>query len=285
MEGPGFAIEDDRDRLADLGRIAGGLVHELKNPLGVVLLNAELLLTQAAGWTLPAAERERAEKRLRRIQESARSLQAVAQSFLAFARPLRPDPEAVDLNALIADLLEERRETLALAAIAVDFHPDPTLCLVAGDRQHLRSVLVNVVQNAIEALQERAQERRLVILTRSGHQSARVVIANNGPPLPERVAAHLFEPFTSTKETGTGLGLAIVRRLVEMHQGTIAVSSDPHQGVSFTFEFPSELGPAQGRRELPMPAAEATVHPPPGPPPPRPPRRRRRAADPPAETA
>ncbi len=259
MKGPGFAIEDDRDRLADLGRIAGSLVHELKNPLGVVLLNAELLQAQVASLDLPEHERERLGKRLRRIHDSARNLNLVAQSFLAFARPVRPDPEAVDLNRLINDILDEHRERFTQLAIEATFHADDALCLIAGDRQHLRSVVVNVVQNAIEALADRSLDtqplRKLLILTRRGHESVRLVIANNGPPLPDKVAAHLFEPFTSTKDTGTGLGLAIVRRLVEMHNGTVEVSSDPHQGVSFTFEFPTRLGPAQALRELPMPGA------------------------------
>ncbi|HAT10063.1 MAG TPA: hypothetical protein DCS97_05595, partial [Planctomycetes bacterium] len=75
----------------------------------------------------------------------------------------------------------------------------------------------------------------------------------------ERVAAHLFQPFTSDKEGGTGLGLAIVRQLVELHHGTVHVSSDKDAGVSFTIELPTPLGPARPRVELPMPVAEAVV--------------------------
>jgi signal transduction histidine kinase len=254
-----FAIPGDRDHLHQLGLLAGGLVHELKNPLGVMLLNAELLLSQSASLAAGPEERERLDKRLRRIRDSGRSLQAIVQSFLAFARPARPDPDAVDINALLTALIEEQSDLNERADVAVALHPDPDLALVPADAEHLRSVFRNVLKNAREALSERASTRRILVVTRSAPGMARVVIANNGPPLPEKVAARLFEPFTSSKEGGTGLGLAIVRRLVEMHHGRVAVSSDPDQGVSFTFEFPTPLGPGRTPPPLPQPAVDAVV--------------------------
>jgi signal transduction histidine kinase len=255
---PGFSLPGG-DRLAELGQLAGALVHELKNPLGAILLNCELLDDQAAGLALPKAQRERLLARVRRVHDGARNLQGIVQSFLAWARPARGEPAALDVNALLSSLLEELAEVHARNAIGVSFHPDPALASVPGDRIQLRSAFLNVLANAADALAERADGRRLVVLTRSAPGVVRVVIANNGPPLPERVAAHLFEPFVSAKEHGTGLGLAIVRRLVELHRGTVAVASDPDQGVSFTFEFPTALGPAQPFAELPAPTS-STVH-------------------------
>jgi signal transduction histidine kinase len=253
----------DRDRLAELGQVAGDLVHELKNPLGVITLNTELLLNEPAP-SLNMDDRLRQDKRLRRILDSARSLQSIVQSFLSFARPGRPDPDAVDLNELLANLLEEQADLLEQARIHVSFHRDEALAMLPADIQHLRSIFLNVISNAREALLERPvigdeSTRKLLVITRAGKGTVRVVIANNGPPFAERVAAHLFEPFVSSKEEGTGLGLAIVRRLVELHQGTVTASSDPAQGVSFTLEFPTTLGPAKARTELPMPTVEAQV--------------------------
>jgi two-component system, NtrC family, sensor kinase len=255
MDDPGFTLQDDHDRLADLGRIAGGLVHELKNPLGVILLNSELLAQNLA--SIPsAAERDKAERRIKRITDSAATLQAVVQAFLTFARPSRPDPEPVDLNELLASLIDEQSELMAKAGIEITLKTDDFVPQVPGDRLHLRSVFLNVLTNAREALDEHPGERRILVITRSLDGLARVVIANNGPPLPEKAATRLFEPFTTTKEGGTGLGLAIVRRLVELHHGTVTVTSDRDQGVSFTFEFPTPLGPARRRVELPVPDAD-----------------------------
>ncbi len=254
----GFTVPTDRDRLAELGSIAGSLVHELKNPIGVILLNAELMLTQLSDH-LPPAEREREEKRLSRIIDASRNVREIVQSFLTYARPGRPDPDAIDVNQLLATLLDEQGEALERAGIQLSFHPDDNLALLAADRQHLRSIFLNIITNAREALQGRSDDRRLLVVTRSGKNLVRVVIANNGPPFLERVATHLFQPFMSSKDDGTGLGLAIVQRLVELHHGTVTASSDKAQGVSFTFEFPTDLGPAKARTELPMPSVEAAV--------------------------
>ena len=254
----GFTVPDDRDRLAELGRIAGSLVHELKNPVGVILLNAELMQNQISP-SLSTAEREREEKRLRRVVDAARNIQGVVQSFLSFARPGQPDPDAVDVNGLLRTVLEEQSEALESAKISLSFHPDDNLALLAADVQHLRSIFLNIITNAREALAARPDDRRLLVVTRSAPQLVRVVIANNGPPFDERVAAHLFQPFMSSKDDGTGLGLAIVQRLVELHHGTVTASSDKAQGVSFTLEFPTDLGPAKARTELPMPSVEAAV--------------------------
>jgi signal transduction histidine kinase len=166
----------------------------------------------------------------------------------------------VDLNHLLESLIDEQTDLNAQAGVEVVYKPDSNLPQVPGDALHLRSVLLNILVNAREALTGQDGERRVLIVTRNLPGMARVVIANNGPPLPEKVAARLFEPFTTSKEGGTGLGLAIVRRLVELHHGTVTVSSDADQGVSFTFEFPTPLGPAKRRVELQLPDAEAHIH-------------------------
>jgi signal transduction histidine kinase len=266
-----FSLPDANDRLLELGRLAGSLVHEIKNPLGVISLNADLMREQIAKALPEGSERERMERRLGRISESCQGLQAIVQSFLQFARPARPDPEAVDVNAVLRCLIDEQADANAADRVQVVFRSDEGLAAVPADPQHLASIFRNILVNAREALRDRRDDRRILIATRSAHESVRVVIANNGPPISERVAAHLFEPFTSDKEQGTGLGLAIVRRLIEMHHGTVHVSSDKDAGVSFTVEFPTPLGPARARAELPMPMVEAVVRDEPAK---RPPRRR-----------
>jgi len=257
--GFGFTVPTDRDRLADLGQIAGGLVHELKNPIGVILLNAELMLNQISS-SLSASEREREEKRLNRIIDSARNVQSVVQSFLSYSRPGRLDPDAIDVNKLLQSLLDDQSELLEQAGVQLSFHPDDNLSFLAADRAQLRSIFLNVITNAREALLLRKDDRRLLVVTRSGKNTVRIVIANNGPPFDERIAAHLFQPFSTNKDDGTGLGLAIVQRLVDLHHGTVTASSDASRGVSFTFEFPTELGPAKARTELPLPTVESQVH-------------------------
>jgi signal transduction histidine kinase len=245
----GFQLPHDQDRLADLGRLAGALAHEIKNPLGVVVMNADLVLAaRPAG--IEDASWERLQARMRRIREAAANLQGTVQGFLAYAKPDRPDPQPVDVNEVLGALVEELSEGFAAEGIEVAFHPEGAMLLVPADRSHLRSVFLNILLNARDALREREGDRRILVVSRAGQGTVRTVIANNGPPLPERVAMHLFQPFVSGKEHGTGLGLAIVRRLVELHRGTVKVSSDPAQGVSFAIELPTHLGPVRPRLAL-----------------------------------
>lgn len=258
--GFGFALPEDeasRDRLAELGQLAGGLVHELKNPLGAVELNAQLLLSQAKSGPI---EGEKGIRRLERIVAGCGHLTDIIQAFLAFARPGKPDRDRVDVNRLIGDLVDEQAELLAQVDVQVVLRREDGLFAVAADATHLRSAFLNIILNARDALAQHADgDRRIVIATRNRKQAISVVIANNGPPLSERAAAHLFDPFFSDKEGGTGLGLAIVRRLLELHHASVSAHSDPSQGVSFTIDIPTTLGPAQARDELPLPEVEARV--------------------------
>lgn len=256
-----FALPEDevsRDRLAELGQLAGGLVHELKNPLGAIELNLEMVLAQLDKEEL---DRGKLATRLGRIHQSSRHLRDIIESYLAFCRPGRPAHDRVDVNALLREVVDQQREVLERDGIEVVFKVDETLRAVPADPHQLRSCFLNIVVNARDALLLREQaERRIVIATRNRRGSISVVIANNGPPLSSNAAAHLFDPFFSDKDGGTGLGLAIVARLVEMHHGRIDVHSDPAQGVSFTILLPTTLGPAKGLTELPLPEVEASIH-------------------------
>ncbi|TVR13701.1 MAG: sensor histidine kinase [Planctomycetota bacterium] len=259
--GFGFALPDDprqRDRLAELGSIAGGLVHELKNPLGAIALNVELLLdAYAKGDPQP----ERSKARLQRIQAGTNHLQDIVQSFLSFARPGRPDVDKVDISQLLHHIVDEQRDLLNADRISIAIRVAPDLAAVPGDSGQLRSIFLNIILNARDALRDdpRPIDRQIIIAARNRRHGIRVVIANNGPALNSTAAAHLFDPFFSAKDGGTGLGLAIVARLVELHRGRVTASSNPDQGVSFTIELPTTLGPAQHRTELPAP--DAGIHP------------------------
>jgi signal transduction histidine kinase len=258
----GFALPQDpahRDRLAELGQLASGLVHELKNPLGAISLTVEMLLQQCQQDTL---EPKRTLRRLERINEGTKQLHNIVTSFLAYARPGRAEHDRIDVNEVLIELSQEMQEICNQYDIRLDLRLHPALYAIGADRDHLISIFRNILLNAVDALQSREQDRRILIVTRNGRDAMRVMIANNGPALNAGQAAHLFDPFFSNKEGGTGLGLAIVKRLVELHHGAITVSSSLEQGVSFSIEFPTTLGPARPLDELPIPTIEtdAEVH-------------------------
>ena len=150
----GFALPNDpkhRDRLAELGTIAGGLVHELKNPLGAISLNVEMLLDAMAN---DRSDPEKTEKRLKRIQSGTEQLQNIVHAFLSFARPGKPDYDRVDVGDVLKATVEEQRELLAADGIDINLALAQDLAAVAGDAQHLKSAFLNIILNARDAFRD-----------------------------------------------------------------------------------------------------------------------------------
>jgi len=172
-----FALPEDevsRDRLAELGQLAGGLVHELKNPLGAIELNLEMVLGQLEKDQL---DRAKLARRLERIRQSSRHLRDIIESYLAFCRPGRPAHDRVDVNALLHEVVDLQREVLDRDGIEVVFKTDEHLRAVPADPHQLRSCFLNIVVNARDALLLRDQpERRIVIATRNRTGSISVAV-------------------------------------------------------------------------------------------------------------
>jgi signal transduction histidine kinase len=110
--------------------------------------------------------------------------------------------------------------------------------VVVADSEKLRQVFSNVLDNAIDALQDVAEERRIDLFIENGGKRATVKLADNGSGIAPEKIERIFNPFFTTKEKGTGLGMAISRKIVEAHQGTIDVSSEPGAGTEFTVSLP-----------------------------------------------
>jgi signal transduction histidine kinase len=214
------------EKLAAVGRLAAGVAHELNNPLGNVLLYAKLLLEDGE----PGEVRE---ANTRRIVDNAVRCKGIVRSLLDYARPGRVEPEPMDVNAVaraavasVAGHLEARTVTCAL-------HLAPALPAVLGDARQIQQVVVNLLQNAIDAVEPGG---RVGVSTRPADAGDGVVLTvdDDGPGVAPEVASRVFEPFYTTKERGTGLGLSICYGIVEGHRGRIWV-----EGSTFSVLLPS----------------------------------------------
>jgi two-component system sensor histidine kinase PilS (NtrC family) len=219
--------------LADLGKLAAGLAHELRNPLASMTGSIELL---RGGLQLSAEDARLMDIVLR---EAARLEQLVSR-FLAFSRPEPPRPAAFDLA-------EAARETLEVfghdpGAARVRFEPRLRLTMVWGDADQLRQVMWNLLGNAVQAVAAREDGGRVTVTCEPAGAGALLRVEDDGPGIAPEDLAQIFRPFFTRKPRGTGLGLALVQRIVDAHGGSIGVDSVPGRGAQFTVRLPA--GPA-----------------------------------------
>jgi two-component system sensor histidine kinase PilS (NtrC family) len=222
------------ERLADLGRVAAGLAHELRNPLAsmsgcIELLRSSVVLSDEDARLMEIVLRE------------ASRLDQLVTRFLQFSRPAPPRREQIDLARVAAETLEVFAADPAAARVEVRpaLAPAPAWC----DPDQARQVLWNLLLNAAQAIagadgaDELAGHVR-VVTAAEPDGGALLVVEDDGPGIAPQDLGLVFTPFYTTKEKGTGLGLATVQRLVDAHGGTVSLDSTPGQGTRFALRFP-----------------------------------------------
>ncbi len=274
----------ERDRLATLGALAAGLAHEVKNPLGAIK-GAAQLLEELDAAPLGESERQSTREFIGIILEEVDRLNRVVGSFLDYARPNAGNPVPLDINAAVRRTIQILSSQLAEPVVDLRLELHEPLARAQIDPEQFRQVLINLVQNAIQAM---AGEGRVTVSTAqrriaratwatatppdrtsrgdvdaSGRESSReggvsvrrsfpdeievieVAVRDTGPGISQKVLKNLFIPFFTTKERGTGLGLAISQSLVQNAGGTIDVQTQSGAGTTFTILLPVAHGIAK----------------------------------------
>ncbi|MFN0062409.1 MAG: ATP-binding protein [Myxococcaceae bacterium] len=226
----------ERDRLAALGEMSAGLAHEIRNPLGAIKGAAQCLDPKG----LPGEDRELIEV----IVEEVNRLNGVVSAFLDYARPLKQNFGPTDLNEVVTRTTRLiQNEVPAHLELTVELASGPVR--INGDAEQLKQVLINLVQNAIQALG--ASPGRIVLRThrperfsefRGVAEFVELQVEDTGPGIPLEQQPNIFVPFFTTKSKGTGLGLAICQRIVKNHGGSITAHSRPGEGSQFVVRFP-----------------------------------------------
>jgi two-component system nitrogen regulation sensor histidine kinase NtrY len=225
------------ERVAAWRDVARRLAHEIKNPLTPIQLSAERLKRHFRD--APPNARALVDECTNAIVTEVEALKNLVDEFAQFARMPAPRTVPSDLNALVDDALALYAGLFP--AIAIERGFDPDLPAVRIDREQVRRVVVNLVDNALEALGSSGVEAPRVRVTTACDAAAgvaRLVIADNGPGIPAADRDKLFMPYYSTKQRGSGLGLAIVRRIVAEHGGNIEAMDESPRGTRFVIELP-----------------------------------------------
>jgi two-component system, NtrC family, nitrogen regulation sensor histidine kinase NtrY len=220
-------------KVAAWREVARRLAHEIKNPLTPIQLCAERLRRHFSG--APDQTRQLVDECTTTIVGEVESLKGLVDEFSQFARMPAPRAVPVDLHQLLNDALALYNGIFT--EVAIRRRLDGGLPPVSVDPEQIRRVIINVIDNAIEAMDQKG-----TIDVETQHDAAnslvRIVVADNGPGIPAAEREKLFLPYYSTKRRGSGLGLAIVRRIVAEHGGSIDVSDNTPRGTRFAIELP-----------------------------------------------
>jgi two-component system NtrC family sensor kinase len=221
------------EKMSALGQLAGGVAHEINNPLGGILAFAQIMAQD------PRTAED--QESLRLISDAAMRAKRIVESLLRFSRvPKEHERGPVDLARVVDEALLILQPNLRVGKLEVvrDLQP----ARVVGNANQLQQVVVNLIVNASQAVSGKG---RIAIHTGPGAPGRAVVsVADDGPGVPADLAERIFEPFFTTKPEGqgTGLGLSICYRIAEEHGGTIRLETPPGGGARFVVDLPE--GPA-----------------------------------------
>lgn len=221
------------ERMATVGRLSLKVAHEVRNPISAIELNAEILEDIVRG---PAQhDLDEAGPIVASIRDQVRTLDALTQEYLTFARFPRPHFEEESVNELVLELADFVRPVASRQDVALTVTTDSGAPLLEIDRGLLRQAILNLVKNALEMMPRGGD---VTLTTRRHRDAVEIVVADSGPGLPPEVARRLSEPFFTTKPQGTGLGLSIARQITEEHGGELHWGNRPGGGATFTVRLP-----------------------------------------------
>jgi signal transduction histidine kinase len=227
-----------QEKLVTLGTLAAGIAHEIRNPL--TSLKARLYTLEKHLQGVPAARKD-----TDIISAEISRLERIVQDVLSFARPSDPKLETIAADTLLREVQGLMSPNLESREVELVVEAGPEL-LIRADGGHLKQVVINLVNNAAEAIEGGGTvtlRTRVARVPLRGSETDAVIleVADNGKGIPPEVEKRLFDPFFSTKETGTGLGLTIAARIVEKHGGMLQYQTRAGRGTTFGVVLPREI--------------------------------------------
>lgn len=233
-------------KLESIGTLAGGVAHEINNPINGIMNYAQLIRDRTEG------QDETVEEFAGEIIHETERVAALVRNLLSFARQEKQYPSPVRLCDVVNGTLSLVRTILRHDQIAIEVDVPPYLPRISCCSQQIQQVVMNLVVNARDALNEKfsgADENKKISISatpfeRDGQQWVRTTIEDHGPGIPVEVRERIFDPFFTTKsrDKGTGLGLAISYGIVSDHQGTLTVESKPGEWTRFHIDLPVDRG-------------------------------------------
>jgi signal transduction histidine kinase len=219
-------------RLTAISKLTSGAAHEIKNPLNGIALRLDLLRAK-----LGAPEEEIA-KEIDILSKEVMRLNRVVKTFLDFSRPVEVHFQEADLAALAKEAVDLMTPQARSARIAMALEIPPAPACLRADPDMMKQAILNLLTNAMEAMRDGGEVR---IRVDQPEGSVGLEIADSGPGIPEKLREKIFQLSFTTKARGSGIGLAMTYRAVQLHNGTIAFTSEEGKGTTFRLQFPAAV--------------------------------------------
>ncbi len=238
-------LQDDLvriDRLAEIGRLASGIAHEINNPIAII--------NEVSGWAgevvedakgLSSEDREELEKAIDQISEQTKRCRDITHKLLGFVREAAPEKSEFDVHDLLRETIDFLKPELKYTPVEIAFSFSKGPLVVQSDPKMMRQVFINLISNAIHAIGEKdGDQGRIEIRTSRKGSEVEISIRDNGTGISEENQAKIFNLFFTTKPPGkgTGLGLSICHKIIENLGGNISFESKIGTGTTFTVEIP-----------------------------------------------
>lgn len=223
------------EKLASVGKLAASVAHEIRNPLTAIRMWLFSIQKDVGG-------EESVDRKFEVVSEEIARLEKIVRDFLDFARPPQLDLRRDSISEILDKTLELSAPRLAKERIELARHDANDLPAVVADREQLKQVLLNLLNNALEAS---AGGGRIDLKTTAeadgdGRRMVVIRVSDSGSGIPPDLQARIFEPFFSTKERGTGLGLCIAARIIAGHEGRLVMEAASEHGTTFSIHIPAD---------------------------------------------
>ncbi len=214
------------EKLAVIGRVARVMAHEIRNPLTNISLATQQLYEQSENET-----EEQTHLLLNIVNRNSTRISQIVSELLNATKYMQLDMQMESINTILDESLERAKDRLLLKKIQVHKHYSEDLCAVLVDKERIKLALLNIIVNAIEAMEE--TEGILTLITRREEGKCIIEIKDNGKGMDEETLLNIFEPYFTLKAKGTGLGLTNAQNVIISHKGSIKVESSDGSGTSF----------------------------------------------------
>jgi len=228
-------------RFNTMGGMIAGIAHEINQPLTAIATNAHACIR-----LLDSGEdqSEKVSDIIEKIGAQAERAGEIIRQLRSFVRKEEPQRLMVDINTIIEETILLLAPEAKKSRVSIELNLDRTLKKVPIQTIQIQQVIINLAQNAIEAMSEVTENRRHLTITTAaaGNNAITVTIADTGPGIEHKVAEQLFNPFVTTKTRGMGLGLSISKGIIDLHKGSLFLNNNSSQGTTFRFTLPLNPG-------------------------------------------